>query len=510
MQTFLNQLAQFAVGNVDDTDALVEMVDEWRGANDADVARFFELLPEVVVEGDLTRLTPLLVRTVDHLAIRQREATSPLTESTRTLLVAAYRKLPEDNDLRPHLLRLLAAAGDAAALADFAGLLADDPPSNAQHAALALVPLAQDKTLDATALYPRLLDAIAHRSVAAAVLDVTNYLVRNQCLAEHPAADRAARLATLLEGVTAELEKLEGPQIDPAARQTVGESVELAVALCDTLANVGDNSVVGKLFPLLELKHRRLQAEAASAIARLGEEQGLDHLAALAEHAVVRTRALAYLEELEALDRVDDEFRSADARAEGDLAAWLSEPAQFGFPPQQIELVDRRQWYWPGYDEPVECFLYQYVYPTPQGDLVGIGIAGADVHSFAADLHELEPDDMYAAFAGWATEHEDCTELPVTSLDGPRRVRMQQAASELAELGYSGVEPELMGQFFGKDLPVFSATLSGSDGTAIIDPEAADDDRVAWIVAGATSRPIPPDLAYKLHIGRALLQSFNP
>jgi hypothetical protein len=514
METFLNQLAQFAVGNIDRIDQLVETVDDWRTATDAEVARLVELLPEVVAGSDLKKITPVLVRAVENLAIREREqSTSALAESTRSLLLVTYRKLPAGNDLRPYILRMFASAGDEASLADFAQTMVDDPPAKSEHATLALVPLAQqpqEKTFEVESLYPTLLDAVAHRSAATAVLDITNYLARHYKLDPHPATDRVARLAKLVEAVTAELEKLEQPQVDPAARETVGESVELAVALCDTLAMAGDQSVVGKLFPLLEIKHRRLQAEAASAVARLGEEQGLDHLAALAEHAVVRTRALAYLDELDAVERVDEEFRSADARAEGELAAWLAEPAQFGFPPQRIELVDRQLMHWPGYDDAVECFLYQYVYPTPQGDLTGIGIAGPAVHSFAVDLHELEPDEMFGAFAGWATEHEDCKEIPTSSLDGPRQVRMQQASSALETLGYTNIEPVQLGMFFGKELAVFSAIKDGAEGTVIVDPEEEQDERTRWIAAGLTPRPIGPDVAYKIYIGQLLLQSFNP
>ncbi|MCG8585101.1 MAG: HEAT repeat domain-containing protein [Pirellulales bacterium] len=510
MQSFLNQLARFAVGDTDNVETLVESVDEWRDASDADVNRLFEMLPEIVVESDLRRITPVLVRAMDQVAMRQEAGGSPLTERTRQLLAETYRKLPSENELRPHILRVLVALGDPHSLAEFAELVASDPPTKPEHATLALVPIVQNRAIDPTSLYPRLLDGVAHRSAATAILDVTNYLVRHRRLEAHPAIDRAPRLAKLLEGVTAQLEKLEKTQLDPEARQTVGDSVELAVALCDTLALTEDRSVVGKLMPLLELRHRRLQAEAASALARLGEEQGLDHLAALAEHAVVRTRALAYLEELDSLERVDEEFRSADARAEGDLAAWLAEPAQFGFPPQRIELVERRQMFWPGYDDPVECFLYQYVYPTPQGDLIGIGIAGPEVHSFSADMHELEPDDMFAAFAGWTVDHEDCREIPAAALTGPQRTRIEQAVSELESLGYTRVEPVHMAQFFGKELAALTAESKGQPGTAIFDFDSDSESRVHWIAAGSASRPIDADLAYKIHIGGVLLKSFNP
>ena len=515
MDAYLEQLERFAAGESSVAEELADNVDQWRSASDEDVAKLAEMLPELIAGGDLDRITPLLVRTAENLSIRARSTTTSPGASTIEGLAAAYRKLPQNNDLRPHILRVLATSADADSLKQVTELLVEDPPAKPEQTTLAMVPLVQNKQLNAELLYPKLMDAVAHRSAATAVLDVTNFLVRNNRLTSHPAADRAARLATLLEGVTSELEKLEQPPADSnedrtEQARTVSESVELAVSLCDTLALAGDKSIVGKLYPLLELRHRRLQAEAASALARLGEDAGLDHLAGLAEHSVVRTRALAYLDELGAMDRADEAYRTAESRAEGDLVCWLAEPQQFGFPPQTVTLVESRELHWPGFDDMVECFLFQYVYPTPQGDLIGIGLSGPGVHSFAADLHELSPDDLFGAFAGWATEHEDCGVVPAEALDGPRDTRMQQAAAELVSLGYSGVEPVQMGLFFGKEYPVLTADRNGESGAAVVDSEAEGDARIAWFPTGSTARPIPPELVYQIYIGKILLQSFNP
>jgi hypothetical protein len=512
VELFLNQLERLAGGDWASIENLSASLDGWRVATDEEVSQFAELLHTVAGCRDLDRITPLLARALENLAICQSgSARSELPKAALSSLLAAYRKLPGDNELRAHILRVLAADGGTAALAEFARLLVEDPPTKSQHATLALVSLAHHPRLDVRAVYPGLLDAVAQRSVAAALLDVTNYLVRTGRLDAHPAKDRVARLATLAQAVTAELEKLEARQFDTATSETVAESVELAVALCETLAQVGDRSVLGKLTPMLELKHRRLQAEAASALARLGEKRGLDHLAALAEHAAIRSRALAYLEELAEIERADEQFRSPQARAEGDAAAWLADPYRYGFPPQTLELVDSRRQFWPGYDDPVDCFLFRYLYPLPHGDLAGIALAGPDVDSFEADSAQLEPEDLYGLFASRAIEHDDCFETPTEHFDEWHIELEKQVASRLASLGYTHIVPVLLGNFFDKQLMAFEAAKNGIAGTAIVDldPQIDEADGVDWIAAGSTPRPMTAQEAYGIHIGRLLLRSFN-
>jgi hypothetical protein len=80
--------------------------------------------------------------------------------------------------------------------------------------------------------------------------------------------------------------------------RVINDSVGLISSLCDFLALQGDVSIVGKLYPCLELRHRRVQVEAAYALATLGEKAGQERLIALAEEPLVRRRVLAYCEPL--------------------------------------------------------------------------------------------------------------------------------------------------------------------------------------------------------------------
>ena len=106
-------------------------------------------------------------------------------------------------------------------------------------------------------------------------------------------------------------------------------------------------------------------------------------LVRLAAEPVVRLRVLAYGEELGILEQVDDAFKTSTARAEAELALWLSQPAHIGLPPTRCELVDSRMLYWPGYEEPLECFLFHFIYDFGDKQFSNIGLtrpADAFVH----------------------------------------------------------------------------------------------------------------------------------
>jgi hypothetical protein len=379
-------------------------------------------------------------------------------------------------------------------------------------AVLALTPLFQNASDARACLFPRLLDGLQHPSVAAPILDLANFLTRQQVLPQHPAIDRAAQLADLLGQLTERLHIREQQILSGVAssekitadQRQVGESLALTVSLCDALALIGDKSVVGKLYLALELGHRHVRTEAASALARLGEQAGKEVLVALAAEPIVRLRVLAYAEELGMLKEVSAEYRSPVARAEAELVLWLAEPAQFGLPPQQMDLLDSRRQFWPGYDEPVECYLFRYTYRLPQGSLSNVGIAGPLVLGFAADFTEVPVEDVYAAFAGWQTEHPEILEYDVNQLPAARRKEADAIAARIRAEGYDSLQVRRYGSFLGKLVVIGTAVFRGTFGTVV-----ADGDQSSWCPQTEGASPLGPDDAYHIYKGRQLLQSFN-
>lgn len=398
---------------------------------------------------------------------------------------------------------------DSARLAQLVARLASDPPTSPNDVALAFSPLFQRRDYDVSLIFPALLAGISHPSAAAAILDLANHLTRQNRVTRHPAADRAAELILLLGGLADRLGRLEERPFESEKSATeiaaqVSESVSLAVALCDALALIGDRAAVGKLNRVMDLAHRRLRTEAAAALARLGEQDGEKALVALAAEPVARLRVLAYAEELGLLDRVEPQFTSPVARAEAELVVWLAEPTQFGFPPQECELVDSRTQYWPGFDEPVECFLFRFVYELGETRFSNVGIAGPLSHAFLADLADLSPDDIYAAFAGWQAEHDEIRETEVELLSAAQQPDVARLERRLRDTGYSAIVPRTLGSFFGERVLVAEARWEGAEGIAV-----ADSTETMWRPRSPSRRPLGTNEVYCIYKGRRLLRTFN-
>lgn len=463
----------------------------------------------------LDRYQDLLLSTVFRQVLsRQRracEGASPLVLSDRLLAHAAEVCRHWDPQLRSrsYVLCWFTAARTPAALRIWTQLLVAAPPADPDLVAAIFGPLFQHRDYDPAALFPALLDGLKHVSLAAAVLDLSNFAMREGIVLRHPAAERAQELSLLLAGLVGRLGQIEtgppreGRELEAASRQ-VKEGVSLAVSLCDALALIGDQAVVGKLYQALELSHRRLRAEAAAALARLGEEAGKQILVQLAEEPVIRLRVLAYAEELGLLDQVEPQYRTSQAKAEADLALWLAQPSQMNLPPSRCELVDSRQLAWPGYDDLVECFLFRFVYAFQDSEFSNIGIAGPLTHAFAADLADLPPDDIYAAFAGWHVEHEDIYEVAVDSLSDVQRVDVVRLERRLRDAGYDAIVPTVLGHFLGDKALVANAMYQGVPGVAV-----ADQQHCVWWPRRGSLRPIDADVAYCIYKGRKLLCAFN-
>lgn len=440
---------------------------------------------------------------------RAHDCGGVVTEDEARAVAAQYAKLLAADPARTQLLRLLAAGDSAAALAIFADLVARDPPTDSRQVALAFVPLFQRSEYPAEALFPRLLDGVAHPATAPLVLDLCNYLARSGRMPEHPAAPRGAALAALLGEVVSRLAHLEErPQEysrDPAElSRLVQEGVTLVVSLCDALAGIGDDRAVGKLRQALALSHRRVQTEAAAALARLDDPEGATALALLAAEPATRTRALAYLEELGRIDDAKQEHRTPAARAIGYLAAHLAEPAQFGLAPQRLRLIDETRLRWPGFAEPVECFLVEYEYRLPRGTWTGIGLGGPLVHAMRVDLADLPPADIYAAYAGWSAEHEEIRETAADHLPDELLGQWRAAQRDIASHGFEQIELVKLGQFFGELHWVATAHRGQQQGVLIADPP-----RVEWHPRSGGRHAPGPDDRYLIHKGKKLLQAFN-
>lgn len=505
-------LAAYAGGTPDAKRAAREQATALGRATSADALRQGLIHVAALDDETLTQAVPPLTA---WLAPQWERFTAgpfiPVLEDQETLaaLRRIYQQCEPEQELKGQVLRGLALAATPAALELLLELLLTDPPQRTEHADQAFVPLFRRKDQRVAALYPRLLDAVQHPQIATAVLDLANYLVRERVMTTHPGRERWQHLAELLGGVVQHLDNLERhpnqyAKTPEELSQKVGQSVGLAIALCDALGLIGEAKTVGRLRQALELSHRRIKTEAAAALARLGDDEGVEALQELAAQPASRPQAIAYLTELGLEDKIEPQFRTPAAKAEGEFAAWLASRAQIGIPPHRLQVIDRRQQFWPGFHEPVDCSLVRYEYNFPAGRITGIGIAEPLIHAFQVDLEDLPPDDIYAMYAGWSAEHASIRETPVEQLDGQSRTFMDELAGQLANMGYTHIRPIKLGQFFGQQIPVYVAKYEDKPGVAMV-----EGGRVHWVPAGNSSRPLGPHEAYDMLKGRKLMEAFN-
>ncbi|MBI1249515.1 hypothetical protein GC197_16945 [bacterium] len=468
------------------------------------ILRFLESVPPSISSAQKA----FLDRVLNLLAIRLRDV-EELGETDLNRIANAYRKWGQAHRLGHLLLALLSSLGTESSLQRFAELVVEDPPTNSNAAAIAFVPLLRQDDVPTETLFPKLLGALSHLSVASLVLDLANHVTRQGMVKIHPAADRVDALGELFAGLVARLTKFEAKPPKEAkqfaaAKIAVTEATSIALAICDAFALIGNTRAEGKLKSALDLKHRKLRSEAAIALAQLGNEEGKELLIELAKEPACRPRILDVAEQLELLDKIPDELKTVQAKVEGELATWLSLDTQFGMPPHEVHQVDTRELGWPGFEEPIECHLVQYAYHMPGGTFQSVGIVGPVTQSFAVDLTSLSLPDIYSAFAGWQAEHPEAFELEPEKWQPNQRELAESLRQRIEGEGYLTPQPALLGFFFGDVRLIAATSRDGQPGTAV-----ADLRNTTFYPAGESRHPIGPREAYYIHTGREFLHAFN-
>ena len=252
----------------------------------------------------------------------------------------------------------------------------------------------------------------------------------------------------------------------------------------------------------MELRHRRLRLEAAASLIRLGEDEAQQALIQLAGEPVVRLRALAYAQELELVDQIDEKYKTPVAEAEAEVAWWLAQPTQMGIPPTTCELVDSRTQHWPGYDAPVPCFLFRFTYQFGNSHYSNVAIAGPLTHAFATSFCDLSAEDSYAGFAGWHVDHEEIYEVEIDPANPTPTVT--EYVGRIERDGYEVLTPSLLGFFLGDQTLVAKAVRDGEPGYVLL--ENTD---IYWRAQGPDDPQLLAVDAYAIHKGHKLLRAFN-
>lgn len=492
--------------------ALKKLVDDDRVNGDrlvAMLAAASDRLPDAdpAVLGGLLRL--IHTRVLHAQAAGDDNQLSGLPVTSLVKIITALSPQVANRHL---LLQLLAMMRTPESLAALVQALSDSPPRGWMAAGQILSPLMQHDDWPIDSLYPELLDCLGEPSLAAPILDLAGHLVRTGRVDknEHPAKNRIAALNALLSQVSDRLGKFEedprsfGTDVEEV-QAILGEAVALAVSLCDAVALIGDESSIAPLNKAAQLRHRRVQCEAAGALARFGDAAGIEQLVSLAAEPSARLRAIAYADELGIGEKIDDSLRTPESAAQAEVALWLSQPLQMGVPPTSVEVVDVRRLLWPSFHDPVDVFLVRYQYDFGDRSYSNIALAGPTVFSLAADVADLPPEDIYAIYAGWHAEHEDIFTVPANEFNEAQRRVIEPLHTYLLRHDYEDVKPSLLGFFLEETAAVFTATRGGVACVVVTDGLETMD-----LPTAGRLRPATPADLFHLYKGRKMLRTFNP
>ena len=440
-----------------------------------------------------------------------KESDQEAGESVKTQsLTTIEASIAEDTPNRHLLLHLLAMARNEASLSSLIDLLQSRPPQKWSDAAQTISPLMQHDDWSVQWVYPKLLDCMEHASLASPVLDLANYLFRENRTSEHPAHDRLPMLNVLLGEVGGRLSKFEenprsfGDDVE-TVHAMLSEAVALAVSLCDTVGLIGDASSIAKLNQVVELKHRRVQCEAAGALARLDDDLGKKRLLELAKDPAARIRAIHYADELNFGDSVEDEYRTDAATAEAEMALWLSQPQQMGVPPTSLEMIESRRLLWPSFRDPVDVFLVRFEYNFGDRTYSNVGITGPVTFAMSADVANLSMDDIVSIYAGWHADHPEIFTVNSDAFNEVQTRVMGTLQQHLDRQGYESNKPELLGFFLDEQAGVFTAVRDAIQCVVVTDGLETIDQPIAGRL-----RPLSPGDLFNLYKGRKMLRTFNP
>ena len=190
-----------------------------------------------------------------------------------------------------------------------------------------------------------------------------------------------------------------------------------------------------------------VQMEAAWASARLGSESGLKFLGRLCLDRNYSTTACAYLEELGRDDLIPEAANEPDFRAMADVSDWLARPQEFGRPPDEIELYDSRELYWPPTNDVRRVWLYKYRYVAEEegeSDDCGLGFYGSITFSLFDETNpDMAPEDAYALHCCWELEVNDDVRAPeVRSIATGRAILEAGARGEYSSLDEDDFEED--------------------------------------------------------------------
>ena len=167
-----------------------------------------------------------------------------------------------------------------------------------------------------------------------------------------------------------------------------------------------------QLLPLaMDHPEVEIQMEAAWASAKLGSNSGVKMLARFCEDVKYSQRACRYLDELELEEAIPESARDEDFQAMATFSQWLAYPTELGRPPDELEIVDRRDLFWPPTQDRRRLWVIRYRARDPEGDEPddeNYGLVGSVTFClFSSSGVNRSPEDVYAEHCYWEANCND-------------------------------------------------------------------------------------------------------
>ena len=126
--------------------------------------------------------------------------------------------------------------------------------------------------------------------------------------------------------------------------------------------------------------------------------------------------ACTYLRELDREEAIPERANDPTFKATAEMSHWLSHPNEFGRIPDELELFDTREIFWPPTNDRRQVWLFKYRYlpEEPGGESeVGIGMVGSITFVlFGEATDNLSPEDVYALHCCWELQFKDDPRAP--------------------------------------------------------------------------------------------------
>lgn len=161
-----------------------------------------------------------------------------------------------------------------------------------------------------------------------------------------------------------------------------------------------------ELFPLArQHPDDTVKVDSAVALARAGDPAGIQELKKWAVDKNHSITACQHLTELGYENEIPPEAQDVDFKALAEMVSWLSHPAEYGYPPDQIHQYDSRILYWPPTNDYRKVWLFKYTYePTVEDEekYTGISMVGSVTFSLTdEDDADLTPEEAYGLHCAW-------------------------------------------------------------------------------------------------------------